>query len=99
MISVGFLWSLIDELALVNNELTETVITSILVGLADDPSWSITDPEVQDLVLIGHGVEALHQLRDRGGEVPPAAVLAIALVYPPQCDSPVNVEQVDVIRA
>jgi hypothetical protein len=44
------------------------------VGFADDPSRRVTDSEVQDLAILNHMVQALHQLWDAGREVPPVHV-------------------------
>lgn len=49
--------------ALIYHELPETMVSSPLVGLGYNPSWSVTHAEIQDLTLIREGVEGLHDFR------------------------------------
>jgi len=67
--------------ALVHNELSETMVTSILIGLRYDPGWRVGDSEVENLALVGERVEAAHHLFDRSCVVPPMKVqLCLPLV-------------------
>lgn len=85
-------------LALVDDELPESMVTGVLVGFADDPGGGVADAykngismslslgqrgrsrreglltKIQNLALIGRGVEGLHDLWDRRGPVPPVHV-------------------------
>ena len=56
--------------ALVDREWTQATLASVGVGLCNDPSRRVTDPEVENLALGDQGVQGLHQLGDLGGKVP-----------------------------
>ena len=56
------------------------MVAGILVGLCYNPGWSIADPEVEDFALLDHGVQALHELRDRGCKVPPMHIEHVNVV-------------------
>lgn len=66
--------------ALVDAELTETMVAGVLVGLRNDPGRRVRDAQVQDLSLSDEGVETLHELRDGAGEVPPVDIEKIDVV-------------------
>ena len=59
---------------LVDDELAQAVVASILVSLADDPSWGVTDAKVDNFSLMYQIVEAKHDLGNTCCEVPPMEV-------------------------
>lgn len=67
-------------LALVDRELPQIVITRVLVGLRNDPGRCVTDTEIEHLALCDEVVQALHDLRDGSGEVPPVNVQQVNVV-------------------
>lgn len=66
--------------ALIDAELAQAVVTSVLIRLGDDPGGSVGDAEVQDLALDDEVVEALHELGDARAEVPPVHVEEVDVV-------------------
>ncbi|CAK5266605.1 unnamed protein product, partial [Mycena citricolor] len=60
--------------ALVDDERRLSVITSVLVGLRDDPGGSVRNAEVQNLALHHEVVQSVHDLFDAGVPVPPVQV-------------------------
>jgi hypothetical protein len=53
-------------LSLVHTELTQIVISGILIGLGDNPCRCIADAQVKHLSLGDQVVQGLHDLGDRG---------------------------------
>jgi hypothetical protein len=50
--------------ALVHHELAEAMVTSVLVGFGHNPCRSVRNAEVEDLALIGKGIETVHDFLD-----------------------------------
>src|SRR5947209_8224837 len=74
-------------------------LSSAAVGLHDHPSRRVTDPEIQDFVLLDQRVEGLHQLRDLGGVVPAVKVeLRGVSLQDGDCGVKFRSYQIDVVR-
>jgi hypothetical protein len=60
--------------ALVDDELSHTMLLSIHVGFHGNPSRCITDAEIVYLAIVDKTIECLHHLRNRCGVVVPVDV-------------------------
>ena len=65
---------------LVNDELAQAMVAGVLVGLAHHPGGGVGDAEVEHFALADDVVEALHELGDADGEVPPVHIENIQVV-------------------
>ena len=61
-------------MALVYTELSKSMASGILVRLADNPRWCVTDTQVQHFTSYDQVMQRLHQFRDGGGSVPPVKI-------------------------
>ena len=66
--------------ALVDDELAQAVVAGVLVGFAHDPGGGVGDAEVEHFGLADDVVEALHELGDADGEVPPVHIENVQVV-------------------
>lgn len=67
-------------LALVDGERTQAVGARVVVGLDDDPRRRVRHPEVEHLAGGDERVQAVHDLLDGGGKVPPVHVQQVDVV-------------------
>ena len=61
-------------LALVDDELAETLLAGVFVRFGDDPGRGVADTEIEDFACGDDVVEGVHEFGDRGCEVPPMHV-------------------------
>ena len=66
--------------ALIDDELAQSMIAGVLVGFAHHPGGRVGDAEVEHFALAHDIVEALHELGDADGEVPPVHVQDVQVV-------------------
>jgi hypothetical protein len=65
---------------ILDNKLGQTVRPSILVGLSNDPSWSIRNTKVQDLSAPDQIVQGEHNLLDGCRIIPPMEIQNINVI-------------------
>ena len=67
-------------MALIDRELCESVETRIVVALDHQPRRCVRDAEIDHLAVLNHMMQAVHELRNAGREVPPVHIKQVDVV-------------------